>query len=96
MYELAGPLLAALWAAALATSLLHIETLLQAALLRIGWAILSALIVAFTGSIAGVDPEKLLTSDSATAVSWGLLYFAGLVVERFWTGAKTLRQGEAN
>jgi len=94
MNGLAGPRLAALWAVALATNFLQPETLLRTAILRIGWAILSALIIAFFGSIAGVDPDKLLTANTTTAVSWGLLYFGGVALERFGAAISELRQAK--
>jgi len=56
------------------------ENALVWAFLHAGWIMLAAFLVALVGSMAGVDEESLLETNLATAIGWGMLYYAGLAL----------------
>jgi len=68
-----------IWVVGIITAILddH-ETALAGAFLHGGWIMLAAFLAAFVGSMFGVDEESLLATDLATAIGWGMIYYAGL------------------
>jgi hypothetical protein len=45
-----------------------------------GWVMVAGFLSALVGSMAGVDPDALLSTNLATVAGWGMLYYAGLLL----------------
>lgn len=50
------------------------------AILHGGWVMFSGFLAALVGSMAGVDPDALLSTHLGTVAGWGMLYYIGLLI----------------
>jgi len=72
------------WMLGLVLSLTDIPGLRSGAIIRVIWAFVSAFLVALVSSFAGVTGEDSLTEHLPSLLSWGLLYFGGVAIFRFF------------
>jgi len=81
LLDFAESLLAAcVWMASITIGLLRDRNeVFVGAILQGGWMIVAAFLAALAGSMAGVDPDALLTTNLGTVAGWGILYYAGLL-----------------
>lgn len=74
-------IIAGVWAISTFTGVLdRFEAVLVRAFFRGGWVMLAGFLSAFVGSMAGVDPDTLLSTDVGTVAGWGILYYVGLLL----------------
>jgi hypothetical protein len=52
-----------------------------------GWLIIAGFVAALIGSMAGVPEESLLFDDIGTTAGWGMVYYTGLLLTKWYIAA---------